>query len=119
MPDPSGSELSSGSSSGVDTPATGTSGTTQAARFSTTLASAVLDMIDEYRKQHHHKVAGAGITQQAAALCPELPSLLWSSIDIVCLVLAPFTEETRGEQFLSLESQLDEESDSVVRKAIE
>jgi hypothetical protein len=84
-----------------------------------TLASVVLEMIDQYRKQHHHKVAGAGITQQAAALCPELPSLLWSCIDVVCLVFAPFTDETRGEPFLNLESQVDEESDSVVRKAIE
>ncbi|KAH3953115.1 hypothetical protein HBH53_036920 [Parastagonospora nodorum] len=115
----SGSELSSGSSSGVDTPATGTSGTSQAVHSTKTLATFVLEMIDEYRKQHHHKVAGAGITQQAVVLCPELPSLLWSCIDVVCLVFAPFTDETRGEPFLNLESQVDEESDSVVRKAIE
>jgi hypothetical protein len=113
------SELSSGTTSGADTPITGVSGTSQGSHMTTSLARFVLEMVDKYRKTHHYKVAGAGITEQAVKLCPELPSLLWRSVDIVCLVFKPFGDETRGEPFQNAESQVDEESDSVVRKTIE
>ncbi|KAL5119109.1 hypothetical protein ACEQ8H_003033 [Pleosporales sp. CAS-2024a] len=113
------SHAPSESTSGVNAPATGVSVPVQGQNSVTGLAHFVLSMVDKYRHEKYYKIAGAGITEEAAALCSELPSLLWHSIDVVCLVMKPFTTETRGEPFTSVESQVDEESDSVARKAIE
>lgn len=88
-------------------------------RAAVDLESFVLEMVDKYRKVHHYKIAGTGVTEQAAELCPELSSLLWRNIDVVCFIFKPFTGETRDEPTQEAESQVDEESDSVVRKTIE
>jgi hypothetical protein len=112
------SESSSDTTTGANTPETGVSSISEELQTATSLASFVLEMVDKYRKVHHYKVAGAGITVQAASFCPELPSLLWRNFDIVCFIFKPFgdagDEPTQG-----TESQVDEESDSVARKTIE
>jgi hypothetical protein len=59
------------------------------------------------------------MTEQAAELCAELPSFLWLKLDIVGFIFKPFRGNTASDLTDGPESQVDEESDSVVRKAIE
>jgi hypothetical protein len=85
--------------------------------YNSNLANFVVGVIDRYRLKNHYKIVGGAITSQAAELCPELPSFLWRELDIVCFIFKPFgegDEAVEGTVF-----KVDEESDSVVRKAIE
>ncbi|KAF1915723.1 hypothetical protein BDU57DRAFT_281631 [Ampelomyces quisqualis] len=83
------------------------------------LAKFVVDLVNKYRKEHNYKMAGGAITIQAEELCPELPGLLWSKLDIVCFVFEPFNDDTSHDAPGGTECKVDEESDSVARKAIE
>jgi hypothetical protein len=81
------------------------------------LAYFVVSVIDNYRLKNHYKIVGGGITKQTAELCPKLPSFLWRELDIVCFIFKPFG--VKDEAFQGTEFKVDEESDSVARKAIE
>jgi hypothetical protein len=83
------------------------------------LAKFVGKKIEAYRYEHNYKIAGGAITVQAEQLCPELPSLLWHELDIVCFVFKPFKDDTSHDAPGGPESKVDEESDSVARKSIE
>jgi hypothetical protein len=115
------SEPSSGITSGVDTPATDASISPSCVEPAEecTLAEFVSKKIKEYRHIHNYKIAGGAVTVQAERLCPELPSLLWCELDIVCFVFKPFNDDTSHDAPGGPEFKVDEESDSVARKAIE
>jgi hypothetical protein len=81
------------------------------------LVDYVINMVNDHRLNNHYKIAGGAITKQAAALCPELASALWRELDIVCFIFKPFGDE--DEACEGTEEKVDEESDSVARKAIE
>jgi hypothetical protein len=99
------------------TPAIDASQAPQDSSYHADLANFVVGVIDKYRLKNHYKIAGGAITNQAAELCPELPSFLWRELDIVCFIFKPFGE---GDEAVDgTEFKVDEESDSVVRKAIE
>jgi hypothetical protein len=61
------------------------------------------------------------MTEEAHVLCPSLCSQLWKELDIVCFKFKPFSDHQLDGPAAGdvLESTVDEESDSVVRKAIE
>jgi hypothetical protein len=84
---------------------------------SLTLEEFVVNTVEAYGRKHLHKVVGGAITEEAARLCPGLPSRLWRELDTVCFVFPPF--ENEGEATEKTDYQVDEESDSIVRKAIE
>ncbi|KAH8724715.1 putative trehalose synthase-like protein [Phaeosphaeriaceae sp. PMI808] len=111
--------LFSGANSGSATPSADTSSGSHASSFDMSLVDFVVSEIEKYREKHYYKIAGGAITQQAAQLCPELPSLLWHKLDIVCFIFKPFANEPGHEATEGTEFKVDEESDSVVRKAIE
>jgi hypothetical protein len=77
----------------------------------------VVRIVEAYGRERLLKVVGGAITEEAARLCPGLPSRLWRELDIVCFVFPPFERE--GEATEGTDYKVDEESDSVVRKAIE
>lgn len=78
------------------------------------IADFVLGTIDEYRKEHFYKFAGAGISTTAHALSPLLASRLWAELDIVPMVLEHGPESLRAGQPLTV----DEEADSMARKCL-
>lgn len=85
-----------------------------------TLIQFVLRKVNRYREKNHYKIVGAGITEEADILCPHLRSLLWSQLDIVSFKFKPFGD-VPGDDPTSEDAfdiRVDEESDSVVRKAI-
>ncbi|KAF2028973.1 trehalose synthase (Ccg-9), partial [Setomelanomma holmii] len=85
------------------------------------IASKVL----KFKTEKYYKVAGCGITKLTAEICPKLATKLWLSQDIVTLVLDPFGKDADHDEqdyhgpTMGTEWQVDEESDSVVRKALE
>jgi len=87
----------------------------------TTLEDFVLSELSSYGIKHNYKIIGGAITQEAKGLCPRLPTLLWSQLDIVCFVFKPFSDGGDNEEELAPDDEfkVDEESDSVARKAIE
>jgi hypothetical protein len=76
-----------------------------------------LKKVKAYSDEHHYKVMGAAITEEAAEHCPSLSSQLWLKLDVVCFIFRPF--EKKHEPTDVTDFKVDEESDSVVRKAIE
>jgi len=85
------------------------------------LARFVIGKVDKYRTEHSYKVLGGAVTEEANTLCPELRSLLWRKLDIVCFAFKPFGDDHNAgpTQAAGIDTKVDEESDSVVRKAIE
>jgi hypothetical protein len=81
------------------------------------LVEFVLQKVQAYSSEHHYKVMGGAITKEAAGRCPSLPSQLWLKLDIVCFVFPPFEDKHKPSDVTDF--KVDEESDSVVRKAIE
>ncbi|KAH7087375.1 trehalose phosphorylase [Paraphoma chrysanthemicola] len=84
--------------------------------------------IYRFRKAHYYKILGCGMTKATEERCNErLARKLWATQDIVALTFAPFgkdepEEEESGDDSratMGTESQVDEESDSVVRKVLE
>jgi hypothetical protein len=119
-----GSDASSGASDasaskhpGTASPASSSDSVASAASDGLGLEEFVLHKVEAYGSDHHCKVIGGAITEEAAELCPSLPSQLWLKLDIVCFVFPPF--EAKHEATEVTDFKVDEESDSVVRKAIE
>lgn len=50
------------------------------------LTDHIMEKLRLYRQDNLAKFAGAGMTVQSTDLLPELPSLLWSELDIVTFV---------------------------------
>jgi hypothetical protein len=90
-----------------------------------TLNDFILAQIYSIKSKYYYKVVGCGITKATEQLCGKgLAQKLWLEQDIVALTFSPFGEDgERGEDShgvtMGTEWQVDEESDSVVRKAIE
>jgi hypothetical protein len=116
-----GSEIGPGASDNIADKTPGTASSTNSSSVSLTdgisLEEFVLQKVEAYGSDHHCKAIGGAITEEAAALCPSLPSQLWLKLDIVCFVFPPF--ESKHEASQVTDFKVDEESDSVVRKAIE
>ena len=70
--------------------------------------------IRDYERDHGYKFVGGGIMDGTRKLCPELLPKLWSELDIVCLHYE--TKLQVGSAPLG-SLGVDEESDSMVRKA--
>jgi hypothetical protein len=81
----------------------------------------ILCKIHEYRRTNHYKIVGGAITEEAHSICPQLRSLLWAHLDIVCFKFKPFGNDHGQDPTPedSYDIKVDEESDSVARKAIE
>ncbi|KAF2819129.1 UDP-Glycosyltransferase/glycogen phosphorylase, partial [Ophiobolus disseminans] len=96
-------------------------GTSPAATLSQDLAKFVVDEVDKYRTLHSYKIIGGAVTEEANTLCPELRSQLWQKLDIVCFKFRPFSNhlDDKPTEATEITTKVDEESDSVVRKAIE
>jgi hypothetical protein len=88
-------------------------------RSASDLEEFVVEKVSIYGNEHRYKVIGGAITEEAFALCPRLPSRLWLKLDIVCFVFKPFIGEDGQESTHEPLFKVDEESDSVARKAIE
>lgn len=113
------SDLLSDTISGTATPATDPWSGSQTLRLDLSLADFVIKEVEKYREKYYYKIAGGAITKQTAELCPELPSLLWHKLDIVCFIFKPFDNKAGYVASEGAECKVDEESDSMVRKAIE
>ncbi|ORY17691.1 putative trehalose synthase-like protein [Clohesyomyces aquaticus] len=81
------------------------------------LADHLVEMLKAYQQKHLYKFVGAGITRQTAAMSPNLPSRLWSELDIVPLVFDSGLEVTRPQKIRHV-SLVDEEADSMARKCL-
>jgi hypothetical protein len=83
------------------------------------LANFLITRLKEYQEDHLYKYIGAGINELAVKYSPQLPSRLWQELDIVPLVLEDKPRPNafrvkRGNTHL----YVDEEADSMVRKAL-
>jgi alpha,alpha-trehalose phosphorylase (configuration-retaining) len=79
------------------------------------LADHFISSILEYQQTHFYKFAGAGITEQLRNMSPELPSRLWSELDIVPMVFG------HGLKILGNPPgtrTIDEDADSMARKCL-
>jgi alpha,alpha-trehalose phosphorylase (configuration-retaining) len=79
------------------------------------LADHFISSILEYQQTHFYKFAGAGITEQLVNMSPELPSRLWSELDIVPMVFGHGLEilgDPPGTR------TIDENADSMARKCL-
>jgi hypothetical protein len=82
--------------------------------------------INKYSKEHHAKFVGCGITESLASLCPDMPSFLWSELDIVVMRFKvktefpkfEFSDGIKGESTETIPIDVDEQADSAVRKCI-
>lgn len=69
------------------------------------LATTIKEMLTQHREEKLSKPVGAGLTEELAALCPQLAVLLWSELDIVPFVFASGPESTRDQASMSVEEQ--------------
>jgi glycosyltransferase involved in cell wall biosynthesis len=79
------------------------------------LADYFISSILQYQQTHLYKFAGAGITQKLVNLSPELPSRLWSELDIVPMVFEQGLETFGGHPD---KTTIDEDADSMARKCL-
>lgn len=105
--DNSTSSTSSESGSGVVTPASFQSITDE-------FAKAVLKKLSSFRTTRLSKTMGAGMTEEVAALCPQLAALLWSELDIVPFIFGPNPYSKRDQSSMDV----DEEADYMSRKTV-
>lgn len=82
------------------------------------LANFVLDELKKYQEDHSSKFAGAGINEKALQLSPRLAALLWERLDIVPLVLPDQPLSELLAQHGRDDFTVDEEADSMARKAL-
>lgn len=79
----------------------------------------IVNKIKTYREVHVYKFVAAGLTPTIVQQCPELPSRLWLELDIVPIVVKPSSgKHNTGNPSDPNYMMLDEEADSVVRKAL-
>lgn len=79
------------------------------------VANYVITHIREYEKEHMHKYAGAGITENTKKISSTLPSRLWAELDIVPMVFSQTLEYQEGS---TNKLEVDEQADSMARKCI-
>ncbi|KAF2446237.1 glycosyltransferase family 4 protein [Karstenula rhodostoma CBS 690.94] len=82
------------------------------------LAKFVIDKLSHYREEHLYKFVGAGINKKALELSPQLAARLWQELDIVPLVLPDQPSADLLSPGGSHDITVDEEADSIVRKAL-
>ncbi|KIW07414.1 uncharacterized protein PV09_02256 [Verruconis gallopava] len=71
-----------------------------------------IDELRDFKQKHYYKIVGAGISTSLSVLCPRLPSLLWSELDIVPFVLERTTKS------LNVMETIDEHADAVARRCV-
>jgi hypothetical protein len=114
------SAANSEAGSGTATPASATSYASSVPQEDT-LEDFVIARVTENSATFFYKFVGGGITEEADKLCPDLAARLWKELDIVMYVLSPFDDHEDGHKATDCEFSkwvIDEESDSVVRKAV-
>ena len=77
------------------------------------LANYVISKISDYQHTNLYKFVGAGITKEFVKMSPQLPSELWSELDIVPMVFEQVLENPAGPAFLG---SIDEAADNMARK---
>ena len=82
------------------------------------LSNFVIDELGKYQKEHCVKFVGAGINEKALQLSPRLAALMWEKLDIVPLVLPNQSPSDLLSQHDRQDFTVDEEADSMVRKAL-
>lgn len=81
------------------------------------LADELVRRVGEYRQKHLYKFLGAGLTDKLVNLSPQLPARLWLELDIVPFVF-PLSESSHEVKYSHTALAVDEEADSMARKAI-
>lgn len=71
----------------------------------TTLASDIRRWLQKYRNEKVSKFMGVGLTEELANLCPQLPVLLWTKLDIVPFIFSLELDSTRDQSTLSVDEQ--------------
>lgn len=82
------------------------------------LSNFVINELTKYQEEHLYKFLGAGINEKALELSPQLAARLWKDLDIVPLVLPSQRSSDLLSQSGSCDVTVDEEADSMVRKAL-
>jgi hypothetical protein len=82
------------------------------------LASFVINRLTQYQEGLLYKFVGAGINKKALELSPQLAARLWQELDIVSLVLPNDHPSGLLSQRSSNDVTVDEEADSMARKAL-
>lgn len=83
------------------------------------LTKFVIHKLSQYRQEHLYKFVGAGINEETLRLSPQLAARLWQELDIVPLILPNDSTIDRVHARRSRRAvTVDEEADSMVRKAL-
>jgi hypothetical protein len=84
-----------------------------------TLEEFIYHSVIEYREAHSYKFVGGAMTEAVFKSCPELSQRLWMDLDMVMLILKPFEQDQKAAQVAFGKYVIDEESDDIVRKAVQ
>lgn len=90
------------------------------------LKADAVETINKYSKEHHAKFVGCGLAESLISLCRDMPSFLWSELDIVVMRFKVKTEFPKfecsdgieGNSTETIPIDVDEQADSAVRKCI-
>ena len=80
------------------------------------LADYVIMRVKTYQDEHHYKYLGAGISNEARSISPDLPARMWTELDIPTLEFERNVVESDG--IKPYEVDVDEEADAMARKCI-
>ncbi|KAF1957547.1 putative trehalose synthase-like protein [Byssothecium circinans] len=84
----------------------------------TRLADTVIQTLNQHRHENLLKCVAAGVNHRANRESPDLLSRLWQELDIVPLLFAnELQSETSSQHIQDLDFSVDEEADSLARKA--
>jgi hypothetical protein len=72
------------------------------------IAGYLIDVVRKYSSRNLYKILGAGLSSELVAMSPQLPSMLWSELDILPMALI------RDGHF----TDVDEVADSMARKCV-
>jgi hypothetical protein len=79
------------------------------------LADYLISKFRDYEQDHCYKLVGAGMTKEVSLLSPELPTRLWSELDMVPLI---FKQPLHYLKYSKEQTMVDEEADSMARKCM-
>jgi hypothetical protein len=83
------------------------------------LADTIIQKLDKHRRENLFKCVGAGVNKRAVQYSPHLLSRLWKELDIVPLQYDDKPHSETSSQHTSLKDySVDEEADSLARKAV-
>ncbi|KAG9567813.1 trehalose synthase, partial [Aureobasidium melanogenum] len=81
-----------------------------------TFSDYVVMRVKNYQDEHHYKYLGAGISQAAREISPDLPARLWAELDIPTLEFERSVVES--DHVKTPEVDVDEEADAMARKCV-